>query len=98
MREEGWNEGGWNEGRIEGRTEGRTEGWNACYNAGLLPYTISLVRKKYHIGKSLETIAAELESDVDTIKPIYEMIAEYPQASDRQILERLSPEIACTED
>ncbi len=64
------------EGRQEGREEGRT-------------YTIiALIRKKLQKGKSAAIAADELEEDPDTIQPLYDLIKQYPEESDEEILAR----------
>ena len=62
--------------RTEGEANGRT------YN------TIALIRKKIHKGKSAATVANELEEDLDTIQPLYNIIKQYPKESDEEILAR----------
>ncbi len=68
------------EGRAEGRTEGREEGH---------AYTIiAQLRKKLHKGKSATIAADELEEDPSTIQPLYDLIKQYPEESDEEILTR----------
>ena len=66
------------------RTESRAEGEanSRTYN------TIALIRKKLHKGKSAATAADELEEDLATIQPLYELIKQYPEESDEDILTR----------
>lgn len=68
------------EGRKEGREEGREEGRT---------YTIiALIRKKLQKGKSAATAAEELEEDPGIIQPLYDLIKQYPEESDEDILAR----------
>ena len=62
--------------RTEGETNGRT-------------YTIiAQLRKKFLKDKSAATAADELEEDLDTIQPLYDLIKQYPKESDEEILTR----------
>ena len=70
--------------RIEGREEGRTEGREEGRTCNL----IALLRKKFLKGKDAATAADELEEDLDTIQPLYELIKQYPEESDEEILTR----------
>lgn len=62
--------------RAEGVAEGRT-----CN-------TIVLIRKKIQKGKDAATISDELEEDFETIQPLYDLIRQYPEESDEDILAR----------
>ena len=62
------------------RTEGRTEG-RICN-------IIVQLRKKLQKGKSAATAADELEEDPDSIQPLYDLIKQYPEESDEEILAR----------
>ena len=64
------------EGRAEGEADGRT------YNI------IALLRKKFFKGKDAATAADELEENLDTIQPLYDLIKQYPEESDEDILAR----------
>ena len=66
--------------RTEGREEGRVEG-RYCN-------LIALLRKKFLKGKDAATAADELEEDLDTIQPLYDLIKQYPEESDEDILAR----------
>ena len=68
------------EGREEGRAEGREEG-RTCN-------LIALLRKKCLKGKDAATAADELEEDLDTIQPLYDLIKQHPEESDEDILAR----------
>ena len=66
--------------RTEGRAEGRTEGH---------AYTIiAQLKKKIPKGKDAATAADELEEDIAAIQPLYDLIKEYPEESDEDILAR----------
>ena len=52
-----------------GREEGREE--------GDIRRLLSLIRKKVQKGKSIDQIADELEEDVETIQPLYEIVLHY---------------------
>ena len=52
-----------------GREEGREE--------GDIRRLLSLIRKKVQKGKSIDQIADELEEDVETIQPLYEIVLRY---------------------
>ena len=71
--------------RTEGEANGRT------YN------TIALIRKKIQKDKSAATAADELEEDIATIQPLYDLIKEYPEESDEDILARYK-ELCETDD
>ena len=62
------------EGREEGRAEGRTE--------GLRINQIRLVQKKIAKGKTVDTIADELESTVEEIGPVYDIVVKCPADMD----------------
>ena len=50
---------------------------------------IQIVSKKVLKGKSLSTIAHELEETEDTIRPIYDLFVSNPEADPEEILARL---------
>ena len=50
---------------------------------------ISIVRKKFHKGYSIQDIADALEVSLDTITPIIKLIKEYPDASTEEIFDKL---------
>lgn len=66
------------EERETGRAEGRVEGIDIGDSARL----ISQIQKKIAKGKTLEAIADDLESTVDEIKPIYDIVSKYPPDTD----------------
>ncbi len=66
------------------RTEGREEGLADGRTCKL----IALLRKKLSKGKDAPTTADELEEDLDTIQPLYNIIKQYPKESDEEILAR----------
>ena len=55
---------------------------------------ISQVQKKIQKGKSLETVADELESTVDEIRPIYDAVQKFPAGTEAEKIyeELLKPE------
>lgn len=60
---------------------------------GRIEGTVSLVIKKVVKGKTLETIAEELEEDVDTIRPIYKAVmSEKPQYNMKNIIQKIRVE------
>lgn len=65
-------------GRAEGKAEGKAEG----ISIGDFTRLASLIQKKIIKGKPLETIANELESTVDEIRPIYDEVSKYPTDTD----------------
>ena len=62
------------------RTEGREEG--RAFNL------IAQIKKKILKGKDAATAAEELEEDTAAIQPLYDLIKEYPDESDENILAR----------
>ena len=69
--------------REEGRKEGREEGGNIKL--------ITLIQKKVIKGRTLDAIADELESTEEEIKPLYDIVLQYPTDTDpRELLARLS--------
>ena len=68
--------------REEGREEGKAE--------GALLTRIELIQKKIKKGKTLERIADELEEEIDSIRPIWEIVSENPDAGADDILELLT--------
>ena len=64
--------------RAEEREYGRVEG----ITLGGQIHLISQIRKKIQKGKSLDTIADELESTVDEIRPVYEVVQKFPDDTD----------------
>lgn len=67
--------------REEGRTEGRTE--------GILYNLTAIIRKKQQKGKTLARIADELETDIDDIKDIYELMIQNPTMDDKWVVDKL---------
>ena len=72
--------------KAEGRTEGRAEGKGEGETLKL----ISLVRKKYLKGKSLEVIADEVEESPEVIEPILALVKEYPEYTNEEIYQRMN--------
>ena len=69
--------------REEGRKEGREEGGNIKL--------ITLIQKKVIKGRTLDAIADELESTEEEIKPLYDIVLQYPTDTDpRELLAHLS--------
>ncbi len=64
--------------REEEHENGRAEG----ISIGDFTRLASLIQKKIIKGKPLETIANELESTVDEIRPIYDEVSKYPTDTD----------------
>ena len=64
----------------EEREEARSEGeWLKV---------ISLLRKKYHKGKTVSEAADDLEEDISIIQPLYDLITQCPLENDEDILTR----------
>ncbi len=76
-REEGRIEGR-EEGRIEGREEGRIEG----LREGRVKDRIIIIQRKIKRGKSLDVIADELETTIDEIEPLYNVVIKYSTDTD----------------
>ena len=70
------------EGRAEGKAEGKSEGETLKL--------ISLVRKKYLKGKSLEVIADEVEESPEVIEPILALIRRYTNDTNEEIYQRMN--------
>ena len=51
---------------------------------------ISQIHKKIKRGKPKELIAEELEEELKTILPIYELLSRYPEETDEEIYQRLN--------
>lgn len=77
----------WLEGKEEGWEEGREEG----KEEGELSKLISLIMKKYHKGKSIETIADEVEESIETVRPIFELVKDNPCETEQGILKLIKP-------
>ena len=74
--------------RKEGVKEGLKEGLKEGMKIGELRSLSNQIIKKVEKGKSLPAIAEELESDVDTIRPIYEAVVEAaPDYNEDRIVE-----------
>ncbi len=69
------------EGREEGRAEGREEGRTEGYNLKLL----SLIQKKYAKGKPLTQIADEVEEDIESIRPLYDLVLKNPDKTPEEL-------------
>ena len=67
-----------------GKRQGRSE--------GSLLHLISLIQTKYWKGKSLETIADEVEEDIEDIRGIYELICRNPKEAEEKIFDLLTAE------
>ena len=79
------HEEGHEEGRKVGRNEGREE--------GQIVKLVDLVCRKLRKGKAAETIADELEEDLENILPICEVAAYYaPDYDSEQVFEDLQHE------
>lgn len=50
---------------------------------------VSIIKKKYLKEKPLERIADEMETDVDDIRNIYELIAQNPEMENEKLVEKL---------
>ena len=51
---------------------------------------VTLIQKKIQKGKTLDVIADELESTVEEIKPLYDLVIKYPSDTDpAEITEQL---------
>ena len=69
--------------REEGREEGSEEGGNIKL--------ITLIQKKVIKGRTLDAIADELESTEEEIKPLYDIVLQYPTDTDpRELLTHLN--------
>lgn len=60
--------------------------WLDGKEEGELSRLISQIIKKYHKGKSIETIADEVEEPLDRISPIYELVKNNPSETEQGIL------------
>lgn len=69
----------------EGKKEGRIEG----ERDGELLILISIIQKKCQKGKTIESIAEELEESVEDIRKIYEIVSAYPEQTRESVLEML---------
>lgn len=69
------------------REEGRKEG----ISEGEMLKLISQIQKKIEKDKSAETIAGELEEELETIVSIYEMVKMHPDETGEEIYQRLNP-------
>ena len=73
--------------REEGREEGRAEGIPIGGDVKL----ITLIQKKVIKGKTLDAIADELESTEEEIKPLYDIVLQYPTDTDpKELLTHLN--------
>lgn len=76
-------EEGWLDGHGKGRKEGRKEG----HQEELISQIIPKVQK----GKDINTIASEVEKDVDNIKPLYDtVVAAAPDYDMDEIMTKIS--------
>lgn len=67
--------------REDAREEGRTE--------GILYNLTDIIRKKHQKKKTLARIADELETDIDDIKDIYELMIQNPTMDDKWVVDKL---------
>ena len=65
MHQEGYDDG-YSDGRKDGYSDGKKDG----YSDGKADLFLELVRKKLAKGRSLEEIARELETDLETIQKL----------------------------
>ena len=78
------------EGREVGLAEGRQAGLAEGRQAGMLLNEIDLITKKIKRGLELPAIAAEMETEEDIIRPIYDAVKlSAPDYNPEQILRRL---------
>ena len=78
------------EGREVGLAEGRQAGLAEGRQAGMLLNEIDLITKKIERGLELPAIAAEMETEEDIIRPIYDAVKlSAPDYNPEQILQRL---------
>lgn len=64
----------------------RTEAWEE----GKLCTLISIIRKKHCKGKPLNVIADEMETDIDEIRDIYQLIIQNPKLSIDEMIAELN--------
>ena len=64
------------EGIAQGRAQGMAQGMAQGRDEGIYQYQENLITKKIKNGKSLEQIAAEMESTVEEIRELYTKIQE----------------------
>ena len=64
------------EGRAEGREEGRAEGREAGREEERIQNLLSKIIKKVQKSKDIDTIASELEEEVETVRPLYDVVVE----------------------
>lgn len=68
----------------------REESFNKGFNSGVDSTLISIITKKVIKGKSLDTIADELEENIESIRPIYNaVVASAPDYDKNKILDSL---------
>ena len=68
--------------REEGRLDGLEEGMEEGIKLGDTSRLIFQIQKKVKKDKALDVIADELESSVEEIKPIYDVVVKYPTDTD----------------
>ncbi len=67
--------------RAEGRAEGLAE--------GAAQKLLSQLKKKYAKGKALAQIADEVEEDVESIRPLYDLVVKYPDKTAEELSDML---------
>lgn len=72
------------------RTEAWEEGWEEGEAKGKLSALISIIKKKCSKGKPLNVIADEMETDIDEIKGIYQLIIQNPELSTNEVIAGLN--------
>ena len=71
--------------RAEGRAEGRAE----VLAEGAAQKLLSQLKKKYAKGKALAQIADEVEEDVESIRPLYDLVVKYPDKTAEELSDML---------
>ena len=87
QREEAY-EDGLRAGEQSGREKGIQEGIQTGLQKGIQEEKISLIIKKVRRGKELETIAEELEANVEDIREIYEAVRKAAPEYDMDIIRK----------
>ena len=73
--------------RAEGRAEGRELGLAEGLAEGRARTLLTQIQKKYAKGKSLPQIAEELEEEVESLCPLYDLVTKYPDKTVEELLE-----------
>ena len=80
----------WKMTLLSERSKGREAGLAEGRQAGILLSEIDLITKKIMRGMELPAIAAEMETEEDVIRPIYDAVKlSAPDYNAEQILQRL---------